>query len=416
MTATVVVGTVAAILAALDQLVAAKPGYSQGAKARWSALDSAGKRFVKGRDVDCSAAAGMVLYVAGLLTKAHIGGTFFSGNIASVCRAAGMQVLSISGLKTLAALRAAVRPGDVLVGPGHVVIVGRDGRVFSPEHDERGKTSGGKPGNQGDKVGWRTLYMRPKGWTYLIRVKAQPSAATLRGRMLAALSRGKSWAADAATLAKVDGWKGQRFGWFLDKVAEWNRGVDLTFDARTLKVPAKGHAFVVLGAGVTEMTRRLTTGLPAILANPASKVIVTGAPLRAGVTEAEWMRRWLIAKGVPAGRIIVEPQATSTIGNALNSVALMQAKGLTTYTLISDASHLRRAQTEFFAARIKSELATGKKSGLATAGLIAYDDYSTRRPPAPIKPLCPIDATSRTTITAEVASLLGLTSQYKAAL
>ena len=191
-----------------------------------------------------------------------------------------------------------------------------------------------------------------------------------------------------------------------------SRGVTLTLDARTLTVPAKGHAFVILGAGTAEMTRRLTAGLPAILANPASKVIVTGAPLRGGVTEAEWMRRWLIAKGVPAGRILVEPKATSTVGNALHSVAIMLAKGITTYTLVSAASHLRRAQTHFLAARVKTEMSTGRKTGLATAGLIAYDDYA----PRPIKPTLPISASSRATVTAEVASLLGLTSQYKAAL
>lgn len=414
MSATATTGTVAAILAALDALVAAKPGYSQGAKARWSALDAARRRFVPGRDVDCSSAAAMVLYVAGLLTRAHIAGTLYSGNLAAVCRSAGMRVLSVSGLRTLTALRAALQPGDVLVGPGHVVIVGRDGRWWSPERDERGKSSGGKPGNQGDKVSWRAPYLRPRGWTYLIRtrVKATPSAATLRGRILAAISKGTSYTADAKTLAQVDGWRGERFGWMAGHIAAWNRGVALTLDARTLKVPGKGHAFVVLGAGAAEMARRLAAGLPAILANPASKVIVTGAPLRGGVTEAEWMRRWLIGKGVPSGRILVEPKATSTVGNALHSVALLQAKGLTTYTLISAASHLRRAQIHFLAARVKAEMAIGRKTGLATAGLIAYDDYA----PKPIKPTLPIGASSRASVMAEVASLLGLTSQYKAAL
>lgn len=413
MSAVILPGTAAAILDALDALIAAKPGYSQGAKARWSSLDVAGRRFIKGRDLDCSTAAGMVLYVAGILTRAHISGTFYSGNLASVCRAAGMQVLSASGLRTLAALRAALQPGDVLVGPGHVVIVGRDGRWWSPEHDERGKSVGGKPGNQGDRVVWRAPYLRSKGWAYIVRTKIKtPTAATLRGRILAALAKGTSYTADAKTLATVDGWRGQRFAWMVDHIVAWNRGVTLTLDARTLKVPAKGHAFVVLGAGTAEMTRRLTAGLPAILANPASKVIVTGAPLRGGVTEAEWMRRWLIAKGVPAGRILVEPKATSTVGNALHSVAIMLAKGITTYTLVSAASHLRRAQTHFLAARVKTELGTGRKTGLATAGLIAYDDYA----PKPIKPTLPISASSRATVTAEMASLLGLTSQYKAAL
>ena len=410
------IGTAAAILAALDALVAVTPGYSQGAKARWSALDLARKIFVKGRDVDCSAAAGMVLYVAGLLTKAHISGTFYSGNIAAVCRAAGMQVLSVSGLRTLAALTAALQPGDVLVGPGHVIIVGRDGRWWSPERNELGKSAGGKPGNQGGKefVGWRAPYLRSAGWTYLIRTKIKPaptpSPATLRGRILAAISKGAGYTADAKTLAQVDGWRGERFAWMADHIVAWNRGVAL--DARELKVPAKGHAFVVLGAGTAEMARRLTAGLPAILANPASKVIVTGAPLRGGVSEAEWMRRWLIGKGIPTSRIIMEPKATSTIGNALHSVALMQDKGITTYTLISAASHLRRAQIHFLAARVKTELGTGKKTGLASAGLIAYDDYT----PKPIKPTLPIDATSRASVMSEAAALLGISAQYKTAL
>ena len=63
------------------------------------------------------------------------------------------------------------------------------------------------------------------------------------------------------------------------------------------------------------------------------------------------MRAWLLAKGIPASRILVEQKSTSTIGNAANSMAILAKKpAYTSYSLITATSHMRRSMVLFTAA------------------------------------------------------------------
>lgn len=79
---------------------------------------------------------------------------------------------------------------------------------------------------------------------------------------------------------------------------------------------------VVLGARIKEgqpsrmLEARLSTALILSSSHPASPVVVTGKG------ESGVMARWLIEHGVPAERIVEEPQATSTNENLENSRAL----------------------------------------------------------------------------------------------
>lgn len=406
--------TVESILAALDGLAAARPGYSQGAKARWSVLDPARRRWVTGRDQDCSAGAWAGFYVAGVISRAQLAGTLYSGNFAARARATGkFQILNIGALGTLAKLKAAVRPGDTLVGPGHVVTVGRDGRVWSAEHDERGSVIGGKPGRQTDKVGWRALYLRSKGWRYIVRLKGSTVPVTaLQGRILAAVSNGTSTARPLADLkardAKYAGW-----AWLVKHWLRWSRGMKFAYDPAGYEAPAD-HAFVVLGSALKSdgtipatYLRRLKLAHAAALANPRSRVIISGGKPRAGKTEAAAGRSWLTAHGIPSSRILTEESSTSTVGNARGVVPLLVRHKVTRYTLVSDASHLRRASINFLAARLLNG-----RPPVQSITPLAYDDYA----PKPVAPSRPISARSRATVAAEVASLLGLSNQYKSAL
>ncbi len=99
---------------------------------------------------------------------------------------------------------------------------------------------------------------------------------------------------------------------------------------------------VVLGAKIIDgrpsrmLQARLATALSVATARPAAPVVVTGKG------ESDVMARWLIARGVPAARIIEEPLATSTNENLENSRALFP-----------DASRLIVVTNGFHVARTK---------------------------------------------------------------
>ena len=142
-------------------------GYSQARRA--SALDFDKLAIRPNQDTDCSFAQGIIWVKTGLIPVSVLRGTFYSGNIASVAKRHGFQIISLAG-KSLSQIKSLMREGDALVGPGHVVHVGPNGRVLSWERNELGKASGGKPGRQpGEKVGWRNMYARSRGWAYLMR-------------------------------------------------------------------------------------------------------------------------------------------------------------------------------------------------------------------------------------------------------
>ena len=76
---------------------------------------------------------------------------------------------------------------------------------------------------------------------------------------------------------------------------------------------------VVLGARIIDgrpsrmLEARLSTALALAHSRPAATVVVTGKG------ESDVMARWLIDHGLPASRIVEEPEATSTNENLENS-------------------------------------------------------------------------------------------------
>lgn len=97
-------------------------------------------------------------------------GVFYTGNFPKKLKAAGFTVYRYTSLK-------AVKPGDFLVTPGHhVEFVYDKSRMWSAHNDERGKSVGGRAGDQtGRETGFRTLSQRPgSGWTYIVRPPKAP--------------------------------------------------------------------------------------------------------------------------------------------------------------------------------------------------------------------------------------------------
>lgn len=403
--------TIAAATKVARRLASGPYGYSQGA--RTSAYARNGKLGVAGLaakgDTDCSFSTGLVYVLGGLVDEDVLRGTFYTGNMASKLKASGMfTVTSVRGW-SLAKLRKTLREGDSLVGPGHVVYCVEPGKVLSFESDERGKSTGGKLGDQTGREGRiRSLYSRSRGWAYLIR---PISGAALQRQILAAHKAGKS-ADEALRRYRLRApWDGPRWTTFMALWEGWEQGMPLAYDPVTLAVPDAAHAFLVLGSALSksaEITekfrRRLALAKLALDANPGSVVLISGGAPKATITEAAAGRRWLIDAGIDPARILTEEKSASTIGNARYSVPILRAKGITSYTLVSDASHLRRASILFAAARLQIETGINRVIGVTPTTPLAFDDYA----PAKVKPEGAIDATSRATITDEVQSLLGL--------
>lgn len=135
-----------------------------------------------------------------------------------------------------------------------------------------------------------------------------------------------------------------------------------TFRLPGLNLPAifnPNTAIVVLGYGLQpdgsmrpELMARLYTGYVSALLSPASPIIVTGGNPQNGVTEAQAMADWLIARGIDPARIHTETQADSTVQNALFSAQLMQAIGVNAVILVTSDDHIQRALSNFQAAGI----------------------------------------------------------------
>ena len=406
-------------------------GYSQGATERWDYLDKsavaplfkAGKTptlaqltaaIRKHRSCDCSSAAFGLAWLA-YNGAVSITGTAYTGNLAAKFKASGLfKVINYDSRKSV---KAQTAPGDLLLTPGHHVVVVLDkGQCLSPEYNEKGKTTGGRPGDQtGREVKIRALYVRPGGWRYVIR----PIRATeFEGRVLAALSKGTSPSRVLDLLRICAPWDGPRWDGAVKVWLSLFGGLPLVYNSEGYVTHASAeptpgqHAFVILGSTKAKMARRVDAALPAILENPASLVLVSGGVKRDGQTEAAIMADRLKAAGVDPSRIILEEGSSSTVGNANKSVPLLVRAGVKTYTLVSDASHLRRATLDFTAAQLRIETATNTRTGLAWLIPIAYNDYGTK----PVKTEAPVAASDRAVMVRELALVLGLSAQLSAAL
>lgn len=119
-------------------------------------------------------------------------------------------------------------------------------------------------------------------------------------------------------------------------------------------LPDEDHAFVVLGYALSDegemeetLLERLKVAKEAAEENPDSKLIVTGGVPRQGITEADVMHEWLIDEGIDEDRIIKEDMATDTVENGLFSMHIAEEENIEDITMITSASHMRRALVIF---------------------------------------------------------------------
>ncbi len=179
-------------------------------------------------------------------------------------------------------------------------------------------------------------------------------------------------------------------------------------------LPEQGHVFVVLGSGLkadgsmpAKFLRRLKLAKKALDLYPKKKLIISGGAPKKGKTEATVGYNWLRSQGIAASRLIREASSASTIGNAKYTMAILVKQGFTSYTIITDASHQRRASVLFEAARVLQCEKKGADIRVNQVKNISYPDSASARKA--------VTATVSSGIAYHTALLLGINTQYQAA-
>ncbi len=111
---------------------------------------------------------------------------------------------------------------------------------------------------------------------------------------------------------------------------------------------------IILGAAIEGETitpvlkSRLDAGVIYLQKHPDARVIVSGGQGRGeDITEAEAMRRYLIANGIDEDRILLEPNATSTMENFMLSKELIEqstGEPLTEVSYVTNSFHILRSK------------------------------------------------------------------------
>ncbi len=121
-----------------------------------------------------------------------------------------------------------------------------------------------------------------------------------------------------------------------------------------LDLNPRGTHLVVLGAGLTDdgkirpvLEERLEAAVRAAHRYPESPIVVTGGVPRNGVTEAQAMKDWLVARGIPPERITEESESTSTVENARFTNDVLLERRATGAVLVTNRDHLERAMINF---------------------------------------------------------------------
>lgn len=117
--------------------------------------------------------------------------------------------------------------------------------------------------------------------------------------------------------------------------------------------PAPADVMIVLGARVDGdgsptpmLKRRLDRALGLYEEGYAPAIITCGAQGRdEPMPEADAMKQYLVAQGVPAGQIIAESRSYSTVESLANAKAIMEAEGFDAAMIVSSDYHLWRALT-----------------------------------------------------------------------
>lgn len=111
-----------------------------------------------------------------------------------------------------------------------------------------------------------------------------------------------------------------------------------------------GDVLIVLGYKSTDnkihplLKERLDSATELYFSAPFKKILLTGGAVGSERTEASLMADYLLEKGVPKDRILLEEKARDTIENLLFTKEIMASFGFTSCTVVSNSFHLRRVR------------------------------------------------------------------------
>ncbi|MBH8598559.1 MULTISPECIES: YdcF family protein [unclassified Thermoactinomyces] len=115
--------------------------------------------------------------------------------------------------------------------------------------------------------------------------------------------------------------------------------------------PGTGHyqLGIVLGAALWDgkpspaLKERCQTAIMLYQQGKVDYLLLSGGPEEEGITEAESMKQFLVAHGVPGSRIILEKRSTNTKENMQYSAAILKQKPFASITVITHDYHMYRA-------------------------------------------------------------------------
>ena len=183
-----------------------------------------------------------------------------------------------------------------------------------------------------------------------------------------------------AGIKRIETIDSKKAGDYKEKIHFVDEMKDLTFETEIPNnLSENNHVFIVLGYALSDegeiqepLEERLKVAEKAAKTYPDSKIIVTGGVPKQGITEAEVMFDWLVENGIDEERIIKENMATDTIENALFSMDIVDREELEDVTLITSATHMRRALTLFYEA---NQMINNKNEVDRDFSHIVYFDY-----------------------------------------
>ena len=162
---------------ACDRLASASINVGYDQWQRWSFFNRATKELIANKEGDCSSTSGAIAALGGY--PVNLSDPYWTGNFVERMAQAGFSSINVTGWGP-GALYPALRSGDFLIGPGHVVYVREPNRWWSAEADEEGSSHGGVGGDQtGREARFREPYMRSRGWTNIVRPPASAPAEPL---------------------------------------------------------------------------------------------------------------------------------------------------------------------------------------------------------------------------------------------
>lgn len=175
------------------------------------------------------------------------------------------------------------------------------------------------------------------------------------------------------TLSSLDSRKGETWRELMERWSWINGDMPVYADVLPDGLPADDSlCIVVLGFGLKEngamkqeLLDRLEVALRSAEKYPEAYVLCTGGETSrvAGVTEAGQMGAWLLQKGLPHNRLILEEEALSTTSNAQNSCRILwrDYPQVSSIAIVSSDYHLRWGSSCFNAVTLLGEGEQGEK-------------------------------------------------------